>query len=107
MNFIIQSWHMSVSRARNQAHEYKRLYQLEEQDPAFWQPLDPVRTFSNYASTYGFGLSISGPPGQKDPAQRLRIAEATPDYKARNQRYRHFEEETGASTVRVDETDDA
>lgn len=95
------------NQARNQAQEYKRLYKLEEQDPAFWQPLDPIRTFTNYASTYGFGLQIAGPPGQRDPAQRLRIAEATPEYKMRNQRYKHFEEEIRSGTVRIEETDDS
>jgi len=94
------------NQARSQAAEYKRLYKLEEQDPAFWQPLDPIRTFNNYASSYGFGLQIGG-GGGKDPAQRLRIAEVTEQYKMRNQRYKHFEEETSNCTLRVDETDDS
>jgi hypothetical protein len=96
------------NQARSQAHEYRMLYKLEEEDPAFWQPLDPMRTFGNYASTYGFGLSISsGAAGQNNPAQRLRISEANAEYKMRNPRYRSFEEETLAATMRVDEADDA
>jgi hypothetical protein len=92
------------SQAREDAREYKRLYKLEEQDPSFWQPLDPIRSFSNYSSTYGFGHQTAG-SNQKDPAQRLRIAEATPEYKLRNQRYKHFEEELNNCTNRLDDTD--
>jgi hypothetical protein len=91
------------SQARENAHEYKRLYKLEEQDPSFWQPLDPIRAFANYAATYGFGHHSGD--GQKDPAQRLRIAEVTPEYKMRNQRYKHFEEELNSCTNRLDDTD--
>jgi hypothetical protein len=102
------------NQAREHQTEYKRLYHLEEQDPSFWQPLDPIRTFNNYAVTYGFGLqlggddnTLSGSSGapKRDPAQRLRIAEATPDYKMRNQRYKQFEEELRDCTTRVENTD--
>merc|ERR1712232_697607 len=69
---------------RTSAHEYKRLYKLEESDPSSWQPLDPFRTFSHYAYTYGFGLKLS---------QRLRVVEGTEAYKLKNHRFRNFEQE--------------
>lgn len=90
------------SQSRKNDYEYKRLYKLEEQDPAYWQPLDPIRTFAHYANTYGFGLQI---PNEKDPAQRIRIAEVTGDYKLRNHRYRKFEEEVNKGTHRPDDED--
>jgi len=98
------------NQGRHTAYEYKRLFKLEEQDPAYWQPLDPVRTFSHYSNTYGFGVQISGldhrdSSRDKDPAQRLRIAEVTGDYKLRNHRYRKFEEEINKGTLRPDDED--
>eukprot|EP00929_Paragymnodinium_shiwhaense_P000295 TRINITY_DN100533_c0_g1_i1.p1 TRINITY_DN100533_c0_g1~~TRINITY_DN100533_c0_g1_i1.p1 ORF type:complete len:3625 (-),score=1181.40 TRINITY_DN100533_c0_g1_i1:304-11178(-) len=73
-----------AQQGRTNAHEYKRLYNLENQDPSNWQPLDPIRTFNHYAATYGFGM---------EREQRLRISEGSDDYKLRNHRYRQFEEE--------------
>jgi hypothetical protein len=68
---------------RTTAHEYKRLFRVEDQDPSNWQPLDPIRTFTHYQSTYGFGMELP---------QRLRICEGSDDYKLRNHRYRQFED---------------
>lgn len=70
-----------AQQGRTGANEYKRLYKLEDSDPSYWNPLDPIRTFQHYQSTYGFGA--------KQP-QRLRINEGTEDYKIRNYRYRQF-----------------
>mmetsp|Transcript_80667 Transcript_80667/g.152431 ORF Transcript_80667/g.152431 Transcript_80667/m.152431 type:complete len:3749 (-) Transcript_80667:216-11462(-) len=67
---------------RPNAAEYKRLYRLEEADPSYWSPLDPIKTFQHYQSTYAFGAS--------NQAQRLKINEGTEDYKIRNYRYRQF-----------------
>jgi len=79
---------------RTNAHEYKRLYRLEETDPSSWQPLDQIRTFQHYQSTYGFGLSQS---------QRLRVCEGTEDYKLRNHRYRQFSEDVRQMNIRQEE----
>jgi len=73
-----------AQQGRTSATEYKRLYKLEEGDPSSWQPMDDMRTFNHYQTTYGFGMKLS---------QRLRIAEGTDDYKLRNHRFRHFDDE--------------
>lgn len=80
---------------RNRAHEYKRLYRIEQEDPSSWQPLDEIKTFSHYAMKYGFGMAR---------AQNLKITAATDDYKAKNIRYRAFEQEQKRWNLRLEDT---
>jgi len=84
-----------AQQQRTSAHEYKRLYKVEEQDPSSWEPLETIRTFNHYAAMYGFGMQLS---------QRLRISEGTDDYKLRNNRYRQFEQTQKRWGQRLEET---
>lgn len=79
-----------------QKQAFKDLYQEEIQDPASWTPLEPVRTFGHYASTFAFGL-------KKDATQRLRVCEATETFRSLNPRYRQFDDKRKARQARDEE----
>jgi len=66
-----------------QSYEYRRLFEQEQNDPSSWQPLDPVCPFSHYQYLYSFGRT----------QQRLRISDATDQYKQSNNRLRLFEQQ--------------
>jgi len=66
-----------------QSYEYRRLFEQEQNDPSSWQPLDPVCPFSHYQYLYSFGRT----------QQRLRISDATDQYRQSNNRLRLFEQQ--------------
>mmetsp|Transcript_116837 Transcript_116837/g.324816 ORF Transcript_116837/g.324816 Transcript_116837/m.324816 type:complete len:413 (+) Transcript_116837:3-1241(+) len=66
-----------------EGEEYRRAHRQAVDDPSNWQPLDPARSFSQYAQ-FNFGRA-SAPP--------LRVVEASEAYKAQNLRYKVFDEE--------------
>jgi len=74
--------------------EFEQRRQLEEQDPSNWQPLDPIRTFDDYAGDFGFGGA---------PAPQLRMSPGLADYASKNNRYREFEQQQKEWNSRLEE----
>jgi len=74
-------------------HEYNRLMKVEPQDPSRWQPLNPTCVFNQYSKEYGFGSSRS---------VRLRVHEASEEYRTLNPRYRRFEAEQASKVSRIE-----
>jgi len=86
-----------AQQRRDQSFEYKERYNVENDDPSSWQPLDPMCTFNHYSALHGFGPKA---------AQRLRICEGTEDYKLRNHRYRAFEEQRVLNSKRLEDVNE-
>ncbi|CAK0806370.1 unnamed protein product [Prorocentrum cordatum] len=84
-------------KQRRQELNYKRQLQLELQDPSNWQPLDDLKTFGQYATSFGFG-----PEGEH---QRLMVREGSEDLKNKNLRYRQFAEQRRRLVEPVGTTD--
>jgi len=82
-----------ITRGHTNTHEYTRLMKVEPQDPSRWEPLNPSCAFSQYSKQFVFGSSR---------CVRLRVHEATAEYRTLNPRYRRFEAQQAAAAFQIE-----
>merc|ERR1712183_1176674 len=82
------------------SEDYREVLMGTHDDWSHWEPLEPTRTFSQYASAFGFGVSMVGSP------PLLRVVRATESLRRRSHRYRRFLQEQRDFSRRLEDLND-